>query len=558
MADKYIRHGETYDGDGTTSAAALGSTVTISNASPGVVTWNSHPFVANDAVYFSTTGALPTGLTAGTKYFVRNPATNTFEVSATSGGASINTSSAGSGTHTARGSGAWNSINILEGTTPAFGSLSNGDVVYIRSKDAGGANITRTMAANTSLGKASLTTGQKVRWVLDAGSVWSGIAGTLTYKRTAGGYALTARSGNNVECQAAYSLVVSCEQANANAAQLFIAEPGALTDGVHVRMDLVTNTAAGTQSVTNLASTTSFGVAVHRNMKVTAGVRWYLSLVQGADYTDSVFVNLQIVLPIAYTTYGIFRASSFGQRFVLLGGGISGDGATTGAALFTDFTLSHRGALMYGFEMPKSMSLLVTAPTTAVANIDPSITSIGMDGGLGATFASRAANCDSRNDGFYPKLNATYPDSVATPWSWKVYPWNASRDNPAMPPPIVQVYAEAPGTKTATLELLIADTLEPSCTKDNVYVDLFYVDNASGAQTMVTSRVYGSTAALDTSSAAWSATTYGAINLYKRKIALTTPTSIKQDAAVIIVPRVEAKSANALDIMFFCPAAQLT
>lgn len=123
MADKYIRHGETYDGDGTTSAAALGSTVTISNASPGVVTWNSHPFVANDAVYFSTTGALPTGLTAGTKYFVRNPATNTFEVSATSGGASINTSSAGSGTHTARGSGAWNSINILEGTTPAFGSL---------------------------------------------------------------------------------------------------------------------------------------------------------------------------------------------------------------------------------------------------------------------------------------------------------------------------------------------------------------------------------------------------------------------------------------------------
>jgi hypothetical protein len=76
------------------------TTVTISNASPGVVTLVAHGFAANDPVVFYTTGTLPTGLTAGTKYYVKTVLTaDTFTVSATAGGAAINTSSAGSGTH---------------------------------------------------------------------------------------------------------------------------------------------------------------------------------------------------------------------------------------------------------------------------------------------------------------------------------------------------------------------------------------------------------------------------------------------------------------------------
>ena len=30
--------------------------------------------------------------------------------------------------------GAWNNINVLEGTAPAYGTLAAGDIVYIRSK----------------------------------------------------------------------------------------------------------------------------------------------------------------------------------------------------------------------------------------------------------------------------------------------------------------------------------------------------------------------------------------------------------------------------------------
>lgn len=74
--------------------------VTISIASPGVVTLNDHGLAAGRPIVFATTGALPTGLVAGTIYYVLAPLTNTFNVAATPGGAAINTSGSQSGVHT--------------------------------------------------------------------------------------------------------------------------------------------------------------------------------------------------------------------------------------------------------------------------------------------------------------------------------------------------------------------------------------------------------------------------------------------------------------------------
>jgi len=67
------------------------TSVSVSVASPGVVTHAGHTFSNNDPVTF-TAGTLPTGLTVGTVYFVRNQIAGTsYELSATTGGASINT-----------------------------------------------------------------------------------------------------------------------------------------------------------------------------------------------------------------------------------------------------------------------------------------------------------------------------------------------------------------------------------------------------------------------------------------------------------------------------------
>jgi len=76
----------------------LESTITGTNAAPGVFTLNAHGFAANDPVLFKTTGSF-SGLTTNTVYFVRNQTANTFELSATSGGASISTVGTQAGVH---------------------------------------------------------------------------------------------------------------------------------------------------------------------------------------------------------------------------------------------------------------------------------------------------------------------------------------------------------------------------------------------------------------------------------------------------------------------------
>ena len=72
--------------------------VTISNASPGVITLPAgFNFVDDTPITFTSTGALPTGLSVGTVYFVVNSTGGTFSVATSAGGTAINTSSAGSG-----------------------------------------------------------------------------------------------------------------------------------------------------------------------------------------------------------------------------------------------------------------------------------------------------------------------------------------------------------------------------------------------------------------------------------------------------------------------------
>ena len=82
------------------------STVTISNATPAVVTWAAHGLYVGSCAVLTTDGALPTGFTAGTRYYIiaAGFAAGEFQLSATPEGAAINTSDAGSGTHTATNS----------------------------------------------------------------------------------------------------------------------------------------------------------------------------------------------------------------------------------------------------------------------------------------------------------------------------------------------------------------------------------------------------------------------------------------------------------------------
>lgn len=77
-------------------------TATITIATPGVVTSTAHGLKAGSTISFTTTGALPTGITAGTVYYViaTGLTADAFQFSATAGGAAINTTGSQSGVHT--------------------------------------------------------------------------------------------------------------------------------------------------------------------------------------------------------------------------------------------------------------------------------------------------------------------------------------------------------------------------------------------------------------------------------------------------------------------------
>jgi hypothetical protein len=82
----------------------LGGAVTFTIATPCVATF-SVLLAEGTAVQFSTTGALPTGLSTGTTYYLRNVDGVTANLSATPTGSIINTSGTQSGTH---------SVSLLE------------------------------------------------------------------------------------------------------------------------------------------------------------------------------------------------------------------------------------------------------------------------------------------------------------------------------------------------------------------------------------------------------------------------------------------------------------
>lgn len=74
------------------------STMTVTIASPAVIT-SSVTVNDGDVISFTTTGALPTGLSVGTLYYAKNSTGTTFNLSATYGGASITTTGTQSGVH---------------------------------------------------------------------------------------------------------------------------------------------------------------------------------------------------------------------------------------------------------------------------------------------------------------------------------------------------------------------------------------------------------------------------------------------------------------------------
>lgn len=108
------------------------STVTMTIAAPGVITWAAHNLRIDQEVVFSTTGALPSGITAGTTYYVATViSANAFTVKASLYAAPVTTTGAQSGTHTATAVSA--PSYIAYGHEMGYNSVQGGQEVAIES-----------------------------------------------------------------------------------------------------------------------------------------------------------------------------------------------------------------------------------------------------------------------------------------------------------------------------------------------------------------------------------------------------------------------------------------
>jgi hypothetical protein len=105
----------------------IGGSVTMTIASPCVVTFTAHGMAADSTFRFVTSGALPTGVSAETTYYViaAGLTADAFEFSASYGGAAVNSSGTQSGTHQVWADG-WQTLN-----TGAHDLFIHEDTLYI-------------------------------------------------------------------------------------------------------------------------------------------------------------------------------------------------------------------------------------------------------------------------------------------------------------------------------------------------------------------------------------------------------------------------------------------
>jgi hypothetical protein len=466
MAEKFIRHGETYYGDGTTSHAA------------------------------SSNG----------------------------------------------GVGAWNNINIFEGSTPTYGSLNAGDVVYIRSKDAGGADITRTISGNTLLGSTTATETNPISWIIDGGTKWSGVDGTVKYEDTSGVRYIEARVNNIIGAENQDKLILHLTSTYPIGNYIYI--KGWLRKAKVIAGNTVTSE-ANIQIASSVLGRPATAEDVHFVVDKGVGARIYTS-----DHFRLLNPDIEMVSnAAAQSCIGVDTLYS-AARLEIIGGRVRGSGAGSMTTLFNvveSNSVSYYGSTRIravGFDVPKSMPV-----SNYGLNRSGVIEMIGLDGGIGAHHEETWGWATSRTDNNPPYLSAQLPDSGLTEWSWRVYPKAASFNVP-LRMPFVKMFQDTAAAQTITLEVLVATTLSP--TKKSMWMTVDYMDDSTGLPKHISTFDVGASA-LDSSSAAWSATVWGVVSFNKRKLEIDTPTAVRQDSVITVCFYFGIASATDLDILFVDP-----
>ena len=445
------------------------------------------------------------------------------------------------------GVGAWNSISYFEGAVPTYGDIVAGDTVFIRSKTSAGADITRTIAASVNLGSAIATQAAPISWVLDNGSVWSGVDGVLTYNCPSN-FTVTFRHQNNFYALTPHNLQIIEKNSTANQKRTFGYGGHSTIDGVFFDASIAATTVNG---VFVGGVSLDYREANLKNIKIKVGTTFgnAFTVAQGAHVK---IINPDIELLNLSNFNGVFGTSSAGGFVEVIGGRIHGVGSKIAKPL-VNTAASGWQVRIIGLQYPQEMKVLPNKSPPVGSGHASNVTVFGADQGIGSAYSEYWGDIDSRSDGYYPTLNARIPNSTMSGWSWKIYSPNASRANPGVLK-FSKIYQQDPAQKTVNCELLIADSIESIVNKNTVYIVVAYIDDATDLVRYATSQAsMYIPAPLDASTAGWSATTWGATQLTKKRISVQTPTAIKKDTAITVSLWSEISVDSELKIMFACP-----
>lgn len=343
----YYVYGRTSTTYKVATAPDVSQTATITIASPGVITVTSAPS-NGDVVTFTTTGALPTGLTAGTDYYVINRTSTTFQVSATVGGAAIDTSGSQSGTHTATWRTLVNTSGVQSGTqTETTSKLQFQYKTQEKTSiDLGGRLDSTIDAADIATGTmASLRLGSgfpSSSTYLQGNQTWAYVSNLLS---PSGDTVATADASNNLQFNSGYGSV-----ATAYGNRAWVNFHGTPTAGTYTQSGTtitvtITSHGMSTGQTAYLTFTTGTAVSGYYTVTVTGANTFTVtsgtSASTSGDMTRDVWVRAQgNISSIVYNgtgDYTITFTNAFPDTFYVMSGSATenfGSGSGSGIVVY--------------------------------------------------------------------------------------------------------------------------------------------------------------------------------------------------------------------------------
>lgn len=267
------------------------ATVTNTNASPAVFTHTAHGLIAGAPVRLAVSGgSLSPNFAAGTTYYVVNPTTNTYDLSATVGGSAINAGGASSGTITAtEGIGVVSTTTNTpaRGTVPALNTV--GGFLVNNANIANGPNA----GLGTYVGTISTNTASTLDFIF-GGSASGGTAGRLMVWNT---FNRILTVGTVVDSGTAYAYATATiRQARASAGNQITFVLGQQWDIVKADYNGVmatsSSTAANLTGGIGLDTTTAYSSP--KSVTTTAGNVTILGTL-AATYNGSVGIGVHVI-----------------------------------------------------------------------------------------------------------------------------------------------------------------------------------------------------------------------------------------------------------------------